>query len=484
MSDGVKLDEPIDRISSGRRATRLSEDAIGLLVAAIDAMSITSASILATGTYVLLAGNSPPNTDAHLGLGIVAAILFAFVAKSTGLYQFAALLGLEQCWGRVVASWLLVVLLLVLFLFLLKIGTQFSRGTVLLFAFFGPACLIAARIASTRYLRGAFERARGGRRAVVIGDRDQMSAMTRTELARRFAITELGRFTLLGLPHGGDLAGHDRSAIDKAIELARRESADEVVLAVSWSDAARLDVLRHHLRILPLPVRLLPDRIATEILKQSTFAGRQSLALELQRSPLTVAEQLQKRLFDIVVAAAALVVLSPLFALIALAVKIDSAGPAIFRQRRNGFNGRQFVIFKFRSMRVLEDGARIAQARPQDDRVTRLGRFLRRASIDELPQLLNVIRGEMSLVGPRPHALAHNDTYSNQIAEYAFRHHVKPGITGWAQINGYRGETSRIEQMRRRVEHDLWYIDNWSFGLDILILARTCVSLLRDKMAY
>ena len=253
---------------------------------------------------------------------------------------------------------------------------------------------------------------------------------------------------------------------------------------MSWSDAARLEVLRHHLRILPLPVRLLPDRIATEILKQSTFAGRQSLALELQRSPLTVAEQLQKRLFDIVVAAAALVVLSPLFALVALVVKINSAGPAIFRQRRNGFNGRQFVIFKFRSMRVLEDGAQIAQARPRDNRVTRLGRILRRASIDELPQLINVIRGEMSLVGPRPHALAHNDTYSMQIAEYAYRHHVKPGITGWAQINGYRGETSHIEQMRKRIEYDLWYIDNWSFGLDILILARTCVSLLREKMAY
>jgi Undecaprenyl-phosphate glucose phosphotransferase len=256
------------------------------------------------------------------------------------------------------------------------------------------------------------------------------------------------------------------------------------VLAVSWNDAARLDALRHHLRVLPLPVRLLPDRTAIEILKQSTFGGKQSLSLELQRSPLTVSEQLQKRLFDIVIATAALVVLSPLFALTALAVKLESTGPVIFRQRRNGFNGRQFVIFKFRSMRVLEDGAQIAQARPQDDRVTRLGRLLRRASVDELPQLINVIRGEMSLVGPRPHALAHNDTYSKLIAEYAFRHHVKPGMTGWAQINGYRGETSHIEQMQKRVEHDVWYIDNWSFGLDVLILARTSVSLLREKMAY
>jgi len=484
MSDGVKFDESIDPIVSGQAAVRLSEDVVGSIAAAIDAIAITVASILASGTYILFGASGLPNADAHLRLGIVAAILFAFVAKSVGLYRFAALLGLERGWGRVVAGWLLVVLLLVLFLFLLKIGTQFSRGTVVLFALFGPACLLTARAALARYLRGAFERARVGRRAVVIGDRDQMSAMTGIELAKRFAVTELGRFTLLGASPGGDLVAHDRGAIDKAIELARQESADEIVLAISWSDASRLEALRDQLRVLPLPVRLLPDRTATEILNQATLAGRHSLSLELQRSPLTVPEQLQKRMFDIVIATTALLVLSPLFALTALAVKLDSAGPVIFRQRRNGFNGRQFVIFKFRSMRVLEDGAQIVQARVQDDRVTRLGRFLRRASIDELPQLINVIRGEMSLVGPRPHALVHNDTYSELIAEYAFRHHVKPGMTGWAQINGYRGETSQIEQMQKRVEHDLWYIDNWSLGLDILIVARTGLLLLREKMAY
>ena len=194
--------------------------------------------------------------------------------------------------------------------------------------------------------------------------------------------------------------------------------------------------------------------------------------------------RLQKRLFDLGLAGLALIILAPLLVVTALAIKLDSRGPVIFRQRRNGFNGRQFWILKFRTMRVLEDGPDLKQASRSDDRVTWIGRILRRTSIDELPQLWNVVRGEMSVVGPRPHALAHDAKYSQLIGEYAFRHHMKPGITGWAQINGYRGETANIEQMRRRVEHDLWYIDKWSFRLDFAVLGRTLLEIISGRMAY
>jgi lipopolysaccharide/colanic/teichoic acid biosynthesis glycosyltransferase len=146
--------------------------------------------------------------------------------------------------------------------------------------------------------------------------------------------------------------------------------------------------------------------------------------------------------------------------MVALAVRLDSRGPILFRQNRNGFNGRPFRIYKFRSMTVMEDGAVVTQAKRDDARVTRVGRFLRRSSLDELPQLLNVLKGDMSLVGPRPHALAHDDHYSGLLAEYAFRHHVKPGITGWAQVNGFRGETPTIDLMKRRIDLDLQYIAN------------------------
>jgi exopolysaccharide biosynthesis polyprenyl glycosylphosphotransferase len=208
------------------------------------------------------------------------------------------------------------------------------------------------------------------------------------------------------------------------------------------------------------------------------------IAVELQRGPLTPFELAIKRTFDILVAGTAIMLLSPLLAIVALAIRLTSPGSVIFRQRRNGFNGRAFTIYKFRTMTVSEDGAVVHQAQPSDERITALGAFLRATSIDELPQLLNVLLGDMSLVGPRPHAVAHDDQYSKLIANYAYRHHVKPGITGWAQVNGLRGGTAQIELMERRVDLDLWYVNNWSIWLDLWIVIRTCVELSRRRNAY
>ena len=174
-------------------------------------------------------------------------------------------------------------------------------------------------------------------------------------------------------------------------------------------------------------------------------------------------------------ASLALVALAPLLALVAALIKLVSRGPVLFMQTRNGFNGRPFRMCKFRTMSVLEDGPIIRQATKDDPRVTWLGRLLRRTNLDELPQLFNVIAGQMSLVGPRPHAAAHNSEYERLIADYAYRYHVKPGITGWAQINGFRGETRTLDLMEKRVELDRWYIENWSYWLDLKIILRTLV---------
>jgi putative colanic acid biosynthesis UDP-glucose lipid carrier transferase len=185
-----------------------------------------------------------------------------------------------------------------------------------------------------------------------------------------------------------------------------------------------------------------------------------------------------------VLATALLIGLAPLFAVVSLLIRLESPGPIIFRQERKGFNGRQFSILKFRTMNVLENGRVIRQASKDDVRVTCVGRILRSTSIDELPQLINVVRGHMSLVGPRPHAVAHDDQYSELIAHYAFRQHVKPGLTGWAQVNGFRGETSRLELMEKRVNCDLWYIRNWSFWLDLKILVLTGFEVFRGRNAH
>jgi len=199
---------------------------------------------------------------------------------------------------------------------------------------------------------------------------------------------------------------------------------------------------------------------------------------------LGAAELKAKSVLDVVLAALGLFVLSPFLVLVALAIRLDSNGPALFKQTRTGLNGKSFRIYKFRTMTVQEDGPVIQQATQGDTRVTRIGQWLRCTSIDELPQLLNVIRGEMSLVGPRPHALAHDEYYGRAIPTYARRFAAKPGITGWAQVNGARGATPAVADMQRRIALDLWYVEHWNLTLDLTILARTVAEVARRTSAY
>lgn len=207
-------------------------------------------------------------------------------------------------------------------------------------------------------------------------------------------------------------------------------------------------------------------------------------ALTAAEIPMGRVQRGAKRAMDIVLASIALVVLAPWMALTAIAIRATSSGPALFRQTRNGFQGQPFTILKFRSMTVMEDGDEIRQAQKNDQRVTRIGRWLRRNSLDELPQLINVLRGEMSLVGPRPHARAHDIAFAKLVPHYEIRQQVKPGITGWAQVNGLRGETPSLEMLRRRIEYDLHYTQNASFTFDIDILMRTVVVVLSQRNAH
>jgi len=200
--------------------------------------------------------------------------------------------------------------------------------------------------------------------------------------------------------------------------------------------------------------------------------------------PLARGDLVLKRAFDVTLAAGLLCLLAPLLVALAVLVRLDSVGPALFRQTRLGRGGKTFEILKFRTMTVMENGARVVQARKNDPRITRIGRLLRRTSLDELPQLINVLKGEMSLVGPRPHAAAHDAYYSQLIENYCARQAVRPGITGWAQVNGYRGETPTVASMCERVRHDVWYVRHFSIGLDLKIIARTVVEVLRPRNAH
>jgi Undecaprenyl-phosphate glucose phosphotransferase len=281
-------------------------------------------------------------------------------------------------------------------------------------------------------------------------------------------------------PGGLEALGQE---LERALILARETSPDAIVLLAPWTAA---DAVRHSadkFGTLPAELHLGPDRMLEEFCNAELLRLGPISTLQLTAAPLGTMELLTKRLFDIVVSTVALTVLSPLFLALACLIKLDSPGPAFFRQRRYGYNQRTFRIVKFRTMRVMEDGKLVPQATRDDQRVTRFGRGLRRWNVDELPQLVNVLRGDMSLVGPRPHALSHNLEYEQKIRLYARRHNVKPGITGWAQVHGFRGETDAI-RMRKRVEHDLYYIEHWSLWLDVKIILRTVLSPRSYRNAY
>jgi putative colanic acid biosynthesis UDP-glucose lipid carrier transferase len=269
------------------------------------------------------------------------------------------------------------------------------------------------------------------------------------------------------------------------VALARTTKVDSVIVALPWKPADRLRQALSRLQTVAVDVRLCPEAFELDLPPRGYTALAGESLLNVYQRPLPGWSLLIKELEDKILGSILTVLALPVMAIIALAIRLDSPGPVLFRQKRFGFNNDEITIYKFRTMYV--GGAadpKVTQARRGDPRVTRVGRLLRRASLDELPQLFNVLRGDMSLVGPRPHAVAHNEHYAKIIDGYLARHRVKPGITGWAQINGLRGATETPELMRQRVAHDLHYIDNWSLYFDLRILAHTVLFSLVDRNAY
>lgn len=452
-----------------------------LLAILYEMLVVLAASVSGGILYHLAYYEVFPNIDGFIGIGIFGAVLHMFIGKSQGLYDAPVLAGLDRRWSRLVCGWLLVVLLLTLFMFLLKVGAGVSRGSMILFGLIGCAALVAGRAAFQEPLRKAIDKGLlAMRRAVVMGSPDELSRLRPSDLLKKYGLSEVRRIALAPA-HDEAGRGADAGLAARAIAVARELGADEIALAIGWSEEARIHALCELLRVSPLPIHLLPDRTTELFLSLPIVATGPLPTVEMQRAPLSPFELICKRAFDLVAASSILLFFLPLMLVTAILIKLDSKGPVIFRQRRNGFDGKSFSILKFRTMSVQEDGEAVEQAQRNDARVTRLGRILRRRSIDELPQLMNVIRGEMSLVGPRPHALAHDDKYSKLIASYAYRQHVKPGITGLAQVNGQRGATPDVEDMEKRVEYDLAYIASWSFMLDLRIILQTVGEILRSE---
>ncbi len=468
-----------------RGATLFSGENIPYLLSTADAFVILLSSVTAGIAYQLLMGHSFPNVLPHCAVGLLASFIHILRMSGGGYYEFAQSAKPRVEITDILVCWFSTGFLLAFFAFLLKIGVAYSRGAFIIFYFVAPVGLLGVRKLTKVMLGSAVAHGSIRRRDILLlGDFDEIAALEPQDRLAFFGATDVRQFTLSREGDARARASADGFIFASVADFVRSRDCKELLLALPWSDAARIEFIRDQIKTLPVAARLLPDAHVRSLTNYASSARQRVLSIEIQRAPLSSAERFTKRGLDVMIAAPALILLSPILVLTAIAIKLDSSGPVIFRQHRKGFNGNQFVMLKLRTMRVQEDGPLVVQASRGDPRVTAIGRWLRSTSVDELPQLVNVLRGDMSLVGPRPHALAHDDQFEKIVGDYAFRHHVKPGITGWAQCNGARGATPSVEHIAERVRLDLWYINNWSLWLDIQILIKTFFEVARKRNAY
>ncbi|MDX8394630.1 MAG: undecaprenyl-phosphate glucose phosphotransferase, partial [Mariprofundales bacterium] len=409
-----------------------------------------------------------------------AAMLFSLILSPLALHLFYVYrpwrsVSLPSEFNTLFIAWGSVALVLILFAFVTKTSSDFSRVIISSWFVVGFVFLFLAHCSRRLILQNIRAKGKNTKTAIIIGAGD-----LGRKLAKKIAkspwmgINILAFFDdrqktpALNIPFLG--------SGDDGIEYVRNNRVDIVYLALPMRSAERMKELALLLENSTAAVYLLPDIFMFDLLHTRVHELDGMPILSLCDTPLVGASQFIKRFEDLFLSVIILLMISPLMIIIAAIIKYTSPGPIIFKQRRYGLNGDNVVVWKFRSMKTCEDSGTIKQATQNDSRVTPIGKLLRRSSMDELPQFFNVIQGRMSIVGPRPHAISHNEEYRVLIKGYMWRHKVKPGITGWAQVNGWRGETEELYKMEKRVEYDLWYIRNWSLLLDIKIILKTIVS--------
>ncbi len=476
--------EPRSRAKTNSRffsQFKISCQKIEILARVVDLLLIAIASTLGGAVYQYVWFENPATVEACLSAGIITGLLYVCLVSARGLYRLPVLLAPLPYVGRLLAIFASSALLVAGSLVFLKGNVAFPASPLVAALVPQMILLVIVRWVFAKATRALLSAGSlDGRRVVTIGEPAELLGLSAKFLLLYCGLREVFRVPVA--TNRGCRTGEVLAGLDGALAAAREHGAEEYLVALRGGSGELLETIRSRLRESPLPVRLLPDHdIRTLLGRRGLSADGLALPGTIQGAPLTPFERVVKRTLDIVGSMTAILLLWPLFLISAIAIKLDSGGPIIFQQRRTGFNAKEFVIFKFRTMTVLEDGPAITQACRGDLRATRVGKFLRQSSIDELPQLLNVLKGEMSLVGPRPHAVAHDKEYKVHIADYGFRNHIKPGMTGWAQVNGLRGETRSLEEMTERVKLDLCYINNWSLGFDINILMRTCFEVLSDR---
>ncbi|HYW03737.1 MAG TPA: undecaprenyl-phosphate glucose phosphotransferase [Gammaproteobacteria bacterium] len=424
---------------------------------------------------------------AYIGVVALGLLLALVIFSSAGVNEawrgrtwFQQMRALTFGWGAVIIS-------LVVLGFLFKVSAHFSRQWVGYWGVLGWAFLLAGRGGTTGFLMGMRRRGWNTKRVVIVGVND----MAR-DVARRVRAADWTGWQVTAFfddpetPGGHDVDGVPVVGGPETLEpFVQQHGIDEIWLCLPLKREELIARVRHELRHCTATQRLIPDLSGLRLMQNPLAEVLGMPAVYLNASPMHGTNRLIKAVEDRLLAALILVLVSPLMLVIAVGVRLSSRGPVIYRQQRHGSDGRAITIYKFRTMvEHREPPGRVVQAQRNDGRVTRFGAFLRRTSLDELPQFVNVLQGRMSIVGPRPHALEHNEFYKELIGRYMQRHRVKPGITGWAQVNGLRGETQTLDRMKRRVEYDLYYIENWSLWFDLEIILMTLYRGFVHRNAY
>ena len=383
-------------------------------------------------------------------------------------------------------DWVIKVGLLAFFGYASRYLEFFDNDVLIAWFFVAPTSQIAAHLL-VRQLAPSILKLQGETKyAVVVGLNEQS-----LELAARLKDDPYSNIKILGFfdDRVASRMSHpyERSILGKISDLpsfVNEHKVPLIYLSIPMSSQPRIMALLDGLRDTTASIYFVPDIFVTDLIqgRLSTVAGLPVVAV--CESPFTGFNGVIKRISDIVLSLLILILISPIMLAVAIGIKLSSPGPIIFQQRRYGLDGKEIIVYKFRSMTVTEDGPNIPQAQKNDRRITPLGAILRKTSLDELPQFINVLQGKMSVVGPRPHAVAHNEQYRKLIDGYMVRHKVKPGITGWAQVNGYRGETEVLDKMKKRIDYDLDYLRNWTLRLDLYIVIKTVQVLVKDRHAY
>ncbi|QDQ26663.1 undecaprenyl-phosphate glucose phosphotransferase [Chitinimonas arctica] len=386
----------------------------------------------------------------------------------------------------VLGSWIWTASLLLLLGFATRYFHEYPSEAIIAWLWVAPLSQIGAQL-TLRLLAPHIAKLQGPpKRAIIVGMNEQGVALARRIRESQHASIELVGFFDDRCQQRLD-APTDLALLGKLSELSafvKENRTQFIYLSLPMASQPRILQVLDDLKDTTASIYFVPDMFITDLIQSRAAAVCGMTVISVCETPFKGGNGLIKRLSDILLSLLILILISPILLIIAIAVKLDSPGSVIFKQRRYGLDGEEIVVYKFRSMKVSEDGDSVKQASRNDSRITRLGGFLRKSSLDELPQFINVLQGRMSIVGPRPHAVAHNELYRKLIKGYMIRHKVKPGITGWAQINGFRGETETLEKMQARIDFDLDYLRNWSLRFDLQIIARTVLVLANDKAAY